>query len=404
MRNKSVATLAAVYLAAAVGCQSAPKLAFWKSGDKSDVESTALAHSAPALPADVAKQAETLAAATPSIDLAAPAGSGSLSSAPPYSPAPPYMPPAASSPSAAAPPFGAVSAASQPTPPAYPKTPAPAFASSAPATATPATNPVASMAAASKPSTMPAASASPSIAASTPPALYNRDQSADLGSVDMPYNPNAVPPAKTVASSSSSPVTPTAAPATQDRYASSNLSSGYPTTGAPSMPPIANSQPAGATPSYGTGDRYANVTAAPATPPGGVNLASTGAPATSTAPSAYTAPNSSTPAVSSYSQPAGGRYGAVAATPGTSITPSGPASGVVTPTVPPVSSAPSFSSTPQVASAKPYRPGGTSTYDGLSSDGPSVEIATRPNPPESTVPNVATPSVTPESTPAPRYR
>jgi len=64
MRNKlfSVGLLALLPLAA-VGCHSTSQLAWWKSPKSSDIEATAIAHSAaPQLPSEAAKQAEKLAA------------------------------------------------------------------------------------------------------------------------------------------------------------------------------------------------------------------------------------------------------------------------------------------------------------------------------------------------------
>jgi hypothetical protein len=64
MRNKLfAASLLALFPIAVVGCQSTSQMAWWKSAKKSDIESTAIAHSAaPQLPSEAAKQAEKLAA------------------------------------------------------------------------------------------------------------------------------------------------------------------------------------------------------------------------------------------------------------------------------------------------------------------------------------------------------
>ena len=64
MRNKRFTVgLLALFPLAVVGCQSTSQLAWWKSPKNSELEATAIAHSAvPQLPSEAAKQAEKLAA------------------------------------------------------------------------------------------------------------------------------------------------------------------------------------------------------------------------------------------------------------------------------------------------------------------------------------------------------
>ncbi len=64
MRKKLFITgLLAVFPVVIVGCQSTSQMAWWKSANKSDIESTTVARSAaPQLPSEVAKQGEKLAA------------------------------------------------------------------------------------------------------------------------------------------------------------------------------------------------------------------------------------------------------------------------------------------------------------------------------------------------------
>ena len=241
MRKTIVTTAAAGLLCVgALGCKTAPKLAFWKSADTTDVESTALAHSAPALPADVAKEAEGLASTTPSIGSTAPA-SPFASQAPPYTPATAASPVVGASATAAL-----AQSGSQAAPSPYPVTSAPAYSRSPTAASTPSTT----------------------IAATTSPAMPV-DESADLGAIDMPYNPNAVPPVRNVAAATPTSTTPSS---TGDRYGASSYASS-PSSYTPGNIPGIPAAPAA------SGDRYGNVASTPAMPSGNTDFVATTAPA-----------------------------------------------------------------------------------------------------------------------------
>ncbi len=378
MRNTIVASITVPFLMIGlmtgfVGCKMAPKMPWSKTAATADVETATLAHSAPALPADIAKQAEALAATTPSIDLTAPQSTGGLASggqAAPYSTAPAYSPTTASLAATSTPSLGS---GAKTAPTAYPSTGASSY-STAPAPTTVATTP------------------------SVPPAYQVADQSANLGAVDMPYNPNAVPPAKTVASTAT--VTPTVG---ANRYGASPVANSAPAYGGANTSPNTTA----AVPQYSGSGRYGryessqNATTSPATPASSVNLASTGsaAPSTTSVPPVYGAPRHSIPAAIPAARPAaqvsGDRYAAINNAPtAPSVTQNTPPLNSVTPTV----------SAPSVANAPAYRPGGTTSYARLATRQPVAEIATRPNPVDTQVPNVAAPSSTPNPTQAPRYR
>lgn len=369
MRKTVVATSTALLLCvSSLGCKTAPKMAFWKTTDKSSVESTALAHSAPALPADIAKQAETMAASNPSIQMSG-GEAAPYSSAPAFSSAPPYTPAATAVASVPAPPTGS---GAKTAPGAYPTTGASPYVSTAPTVA----------------STTP----------KTTPSYSSNDQSADLGEVAMPYNPNAVPPAKTVAAA-----TPTITPkaTNTDRY---GMASAAPAYGGANVPPVAASPVAtAAAPKTNSGDRYGNFATAAATQSVPSIDPKIAAPATTaSATPAYAA--SGTPAAAGMSTTsasvAGSRYAASSSTV-PAIAPTSVASTApVTPTaVAPAAVAPAAA----VASVSPYRPGGTGSYEGAATSS-AVEIASRPKTVEQQVPGVATPGTTSEPAQAPRYR
>jgi len=369
MRNTIVATIATVFLMTGfVGCKSAPKMPWSRTAATSDVESATLAHSAPALPADIAKQAETLAATTPSIDLTAPPSSGLASSglassgqAAPYSAAPAYPPAAASLAATSTPTHGS---GTKTTPSAYPSTGASSYAT-APTSTVAATTP------------------------SVPPAYQAADKSANLGAIDMPYNPNAVPPAKNVASTT--PVTPTVG---AGRYGTNPVVSSVPAYGSANNSPITTA----ALPQNNSSGRYGryessqNVAAAPTATPtapsaANMNLASTHSvtPSTTNAASVY----GTNPAANVR----GDRYAAIH-----TVTPTVKQDTAPTITTPAVSA-------PVVASVPGYRPGGTTSYARLAAGQPVAKIASRPNPADAPqVPNVAAPGMTPEPSQAPRYR
>lgn len=336
-KGKTVLTagLAALVGVSSLGCKSMPSLAWWKTASK-DAPATAVAQ-APALPSDVALKTEGLAAAAPT----APVGGTAA-------------------------PFKATTAASGVTPASYPNTGVPA---SYPTTSTPT---MASAAPTNYPSTTSSTAPSQSTNAS------------NLGSIAMPYNPNAVPPTAKVAAA------PAAAPQPADRYATA------------STPSFSTTNNVSAT-STGFGD-------------GGSRY---GASSTTTSTPAYSAPapsftpepiqTGSTPMASPSSTPAsavGDRYAQAATTPA-------PTTPTQTPTTTASSSAPTTSSQPvaqtvtqTAATSDPYRPGGTSTYPGAKTSENQYEVATRPET-TSSVPNLAVPSSTPSSTTtspqAPRY-
>ena len=217
--------------------------------------------------------------------------------------------------------------------------------------------------------------------ASTAPAVQAKNDS-NLGTIDMPYNPNTVPPAATVAAAP-----PTAAPPTANRYAAPAPSS-YPTTST-----LSNSAPQ----NTDAGSRYATQTASSTSP--AASSASSYAPATTQA----TAPptnNNFGATLASATGAVGDRY-------------SQPSSTGSAPAAQPSTTAGNFPTSQEqaVATSEPYRPGGTSTYPGAASAPPNYEMASRPEAPASatgsSVPNVATPGdvpAPPQSAPqVPRY-
>jgi len=393
MRNTIVVTATAIFLMTGwIGCKSAPKMPWAKTAAISDVESETLAHTAPSLPADVAKQAEALATTTPAIDLTASQTAGGLAA--PYSPAAAYPPmPAYSSTTAhlAATATPSPGSGAKSTPTAYPSTGAPPYS----------TAPVTNLAATTPP---------------VPPAFQPTDRSADLGPIDMPYNPNAVPPAKTVVSTTA-PVTPSVG---ASRYGSSSVASSVipstPAYGQATMPLVQTAalpQSSGGA-RYGGGnggDRYGRkdqtATIAPTTPTRPAPMR----PTTPTLPpaavglaSSPTVVPSTPPAYNASATMSGDRYAT-----SNLVTPT--ASSVTEKT--PMTSAPATpllatpslaTGAPSVASAPAYRPGGTTSYAGLAAGQPAAEIASRTKPTGQQVLNVATPGTTPEPSQAPRYR
>ncbi len=379
LRNAIAAALATVFLTVAlVGCKSAPKMAWWKSGD--GAENTALANSAPSLPADVAKQAESLASSSPSINMlapaitmtAAPAASGKAA---PYSTSTPLnvastpsMPPTI--------PFGAntpiaSSAETASTPPAaYPTTGASSYVETT----------------------------APVMAAIVPtqPRVGSQKYADSLGSTN-PYDPSAVPPAKTMASAASA-TSPTTPKLNADRYGTSSLATNVPATG---FPPT--SSPAYQAPNYraSIAPPVATTTLSPSGSNRYENIQNAAAPSTRSSLAVSPARLDATKPASVYGSPAaagltGGRY-ASAAPPTMPNIPQ-----VVPATAVPVSTAPAISSAPSVASAPAYRPGGTASYQSTRSILSAVEIASRPQ--ESKQPESTTPSSTLGPVQAPRYR
>ncbi len=213
------ASLALVIGCGALGCKSAPKMAWWSSSKDSKVESTAVAHAAPQLPSEVAKQTEGVNSADPVQISSAPAFAANSSNETGNS-------------TGAAPAYTATASPSG----AYPSTGAQSYV--------PATNQA----------TLPASSTTALTSA-------------------MPYNPNAVPAPKSdskMESVASSAILSNS-PAVEDRYGSfstqttSQALASAPATGTASSPTngLQNSNSTSdtaATPYAGTnslGDRYA---------------------------------------------------------------------------------------------------------------------------------------------------
>ena len=391
MRNTIVATAVAPFLmiglmAGFLGCKSAPKMPWSRTAATADVESAAIAHAAPALPADVAKQAESLAAAAPAINLTAPAIASTGGQAAPYSAAPAYTPAkmnlAATTPSLGS---GSLGSGAKAAPAAYPSTGASPY-STTPTPKTPA---------------LPAQIAA-AIPRNVPPAFRSTDKSANLGSVSMPYNPSAVPPAKRVAVAAS--VTPKVS---SDRYGTSTVASNVtksansvanriastaPAFGRAAVPPVETAslpQVSGSS-RYGRYGIGRNTTAATIT--SAAQAAKEKLAAASQAPT-YNAPKA-TSLVTSPANVRGDRYAAITPT-APSVTqntpmvtiPALPAQAITTPTA------------PAVAVASVYRPGGTTSYQGLAAGQAVAEIASRPKAPSTTTPvNTLVPSQ------GPRYR
>jgi hypothetical protein len=226
---------------------------------------------------------------------------------------------------------------------------------------------------------------------STPPSVAQvrpAMNDSNLGTINLPYNPNGVPPAATVAA-----VPPAAAPTTPSRYATPSTPD-YPPTNTPAgnLPQIADA-----------GSRYGTQTAANTIP------AYNPAPAPSYAPPTAQASVPSTnggygATLTSATGEIGDRYAQPATTAPTQAPAEQPAA------------VPGNASTGQgqaIATSEPYRPGSTSSYPGATSTTLNYEVAARPEVPTtspgttSSVPNVAVPgSVTtpPQSAPqVPRY-
>jgi hypothetical protein len=270
--------------AGSLGCKTTNKLAWWKK-DKA-AEETALAHSPPPLPSDIAKQAE---------------GSKSTSAQLAGGEAAPFS----------SNPTGKGTTAGSPSSTTYPSTSAPAF--------TPGS---VGQLAASTGGTSPASSA-------------------NLGSISLPYNPNAAPAVK--------PDSGAATPAMLDagRYAMGGL----PAYGDGNAAVKAGADALAAAPAYGS-DVY-----------NAASQQANGVAANSTAGALNSAVNSVASSISPYTPSAPARYGA----PMTAST--SPASTV------------QASPSSDLASSKPYRPAGTSSYPtgGVTSPGSYPEVATRPD-------------------------
>jgi hypothetical protein len=211
----------------------------------------------------------------------------------------------------------------------------------------------------------------------------------NLGTINLPYNPNGVPPAATVAEAP-----PAAAPTTPSRYATPSTPDYPPTnTSAGNLPQIADA-----------GSRYGPQTAANTTP------------AFNQAPAPSVAPSYAPPTAQAYVPPTNGGYGATQISATGEI---GDRYAQPAPTQAPAeqpATVPVSASTGQgqaIATSEPYRPGSTSTYPGATGTTSNYEVATRPEASTTTpgmsssVPNVATPgnvTTPPLSAPqVPRY-
>ena len=319
-RTTFAAGLIALAGVSSIGCKTTPKMAWWKSDTAAAAESTAIAHSAPALPSDLAKP--SAAGATGSTTTAIAQTSGGQAA--------PFVPGRTTTTTVSSTPTSSATMASATAAPAsYPSTSAPAF-----------TPDMAGRIAS-------ATSAATSAAASMPTTGGN------LGSIAAtPYNPS-MPPQPTAASLAA------AAPTADTRYVAATSAPlyGTPPSGmtAGATTPIAAASAAGFLPGLPAigGSRYG----AP-TPTSGAT--STLASQTSGAVNNYAAPVNST--VSG----AVGRYGE--ATTAAANLAGGAASGVQ-------------AATANVATTQPYRPGGTGTYPttgGATPGYPEVQLATRP--------------------------
>jgi len=307
-----------------VGCKSMPKSPWSKSAATSDPALETLARSAPTKPSDLAKQAELAASQVAGGEAA------------------PFVPGVSTIPS--------ISLASTPTAAgSYPSTSTPSFIK---------------------------AGVPPNVVASTP------TPNANLGSVKLPYDPNAVPPAVL---SEAEQALAKAKAAEKNRYASVPA----PTSTLPQMSaPTAVESPSVAS-RYG--GYLAAVQTSPNPTPGNTPVDSTMEMPAQVAAAAESLATSTT----------GGRYAQAAAA--VIETP---------PTVAPSYAPPTTSTSTAVASTAPYRPGGTSSYPTTMSTPPGIEIATRPASPASEdtqVPNFGAPPSSgpapyPTTTPTPRYR
>jgi hypothetical protein len=212
MRKKLFVTgLLTVFPVVIVGCQSTSQLAWWKSANKSDVESTTIARSAaPQLPSEVAKQGEKLAALN--------ATDGQISTS---QSAPPAL--TASNTLASSSPGTAPTAPSA----AYPST---AYPSTIPANFENTGHPSTTVASSQTPY--------PTTQAPAPPAAATQ-----VSAMTMPYDPTAVPASKGPASGAGQ--TATAALATSTTQNTNRYGISTPVT---NNQPVANGHVVASTP------------------------------------------------------------------------------------------------------------------------------------------------------------
>ncbi|MCH2115652.1 MAG: hypothetical protein MK171_12170 [Pirellulales bacterium] len=336
MRTKILAASLTIIMGlGTAGCKTASKMAWWKTVGNGTADSAVMAHSAPALPSDTAKRVESLASTDLNITTEVDGGGGAAA------PFVPNVPPTSANPIVAS-----------TSPAAYPGT-------AYPSTAYPSTG---------YPST---ASASGAPVASPQAAVAAHDTSQSLGTVGMPYNPHAVPPAASrgagTAVAASSP--------SRDRYAEpiAATAAGFNSAALAAQP---------AAPFASDGSRYRAATSSSEQEVVATSGEAAPAAGFSENPAANLTANHGTPAPSA---PVGSRYENPAPTTGL-IPPALVQGGPITPT-------------PTTATA-PYRPGGTGDYPQA-----SLELASRPEAPDSNSgynPQSYRPPAV--SAPQPRYR
>ncbi len=320
MRKVSLVVSFTTLLAlSSVGCKTASQLAWWKTADKSAVESSVMARSAPKLPSEVAMQAEGLA------------GSGTrqvASEAPPFGAgeAPAFQPSQVAA-TSTTPTHLAATTASNPS--AYPTTGAAGFT-------TPMANKPAKMAMASK-------------------------HDPNLGSIALPYNPSAVPPvAEKIASMT--------APAVQDanRYGRSAPTNRKPVNVQPALSGSGTRN----TMAGGSGTRNAVAH----TPPRSNNTLSSNI-TTSNITTSNLATIPATPTV-------GDRYGRVSPAVSTLSTTNLPTTSdrYASPVVAAQAGATPKAAMDNVVTTAtvPYRPGGTSSYPTTDSQQLPISMASKP--------------------------
>ncbi len=314
--------LVAVLSVGSTGCRTASKLAWWKTADNAATDSTMMAHTAPALPSDIAQQAAGLAATQPGGKhggLAAPfVPQVSITPTPQVAAAtPPAAYPSASASTAHTTPYSPYSPAQTPPVPAATQQ----VAATTPGTTSnpAATNPVA-MSLPYNPDAMPANIGGPP----TAPPAPSQGRYASTGTTGPLAGPQGNPPTAAVAVASGT------SPASYGRY-------GQPAAVSAANPPATQQTEAAPTrvaaepATHFAGSRYQNYLPQPQTPPAEV---AQNRPATPTATEPAPTMQSSGPTVALQSKPAAA-----------------------------------------MASTTPYRPGGTGTYPGQT----AVEVATRPD-------------------------
>ena len=349
MRTKIfVTSLSIVIGSGSIGCKSASKLAWWQTADNAKADSTALAHTAPDLPSEIAKQAEGLTT-KPSIEIAG-------------GQAAPFVPNTAATKSAAD--VAAMAATSG----AYPNTGATGYNTGA--TGFPVT--------------------SETQATTTPTSVASHTDSV------MPYNPDAVPPAANLVAAAT-----TAAPSVEDRYGFSS------TTSSASVTPVAEAGRYQSTTVPSQSGSTLGTTASTAVSSTVPDTAIAFTDPTIASPAETTSVAIGNVGTDRYSRVSVAEQTSVSNVPtadySASVTPELPPTDALQSPITPT--------TTKVASS-PYRPGGTSTYPSMVAVQPAVEVASLPSPrsesTEQQVPHVATPGESTEQIAppplVPRYR